>query len=74
MCDLRLLFFEEVEIAVFILDAHKLYFISDAELIEYTNRLTANYTEEQYQRLEEIFVTCSKFEMAFWDMGWEMRA
>ena len=54
--------------------AGEAYAKDDAELIEYTDRLTANYTEEHYQRLEEIFVTCSKFEMAFWDMGWEMRA
>ncbi len=46
------------------------YARGDAELIEITDRLTADYNEEQYKRLEEIFVNCSKYEMGFWDMGW----
>ena len=46
------------------------YAADDAELIEFTDRLTASYTEEQYQHLKEIFVNCSRFEAGFWDMGW----
>lgn len=42
-------------------------------LIEFTDRLTAGYSEAQYAHLERIFVDCSRFEKAFWDMGWEMR-
>ncbi len=37
------------------------------------DRLTADYSEAQLTRLEEIFVNCSRYEAAFWDMAWEMR-
>ena len=36
------------------------------------NRLTQNYTEEQVQHLVDIFVACSRYEMAFWEMSWSM--
>ena len=48
------------------------YAADNAILIEYTNRLTADYNDVQYRHLEEIFVNCSRFETAFWDMGWSM--
>ncbi|MGN0335572.1 MAG: thiaminase II [Lachnospiraceae bacterium] len=42
-------------------------------LIEMLNRLTADYTERQMEHLKEIFVACSRYEMMFWDMAWEMK-
>ena len=50
------------------------YAAESRELEDFTNRLTADYNERQYRHLEEIFVNCSRFETAFWDMGWEMKA
>ena len=43
------------------------------ELIDLTERLTAGCTEVHLRHLEEIFMVCSRYEMAFWDMAWEMR-
>lgn len=42
-------------------------------LMEMLERLTAHYTEQQLQYLEEIFVACSRYEASFWDMAWEER-
>ena len=42
-------------------------------LKELLDRLTAGYTEQQLQYLEEIFVACSRYEAGFWDMAWNMR-
>lgn len=42
-------------------------------LLDTLNRLTQNYTEEQVQHLVDIFVVCSKYEMAFWEMSWHMK-
>lgn len=42
-------------------------------LMDLLERLTAHYTEAQLQRLEEIFVACSRYEASFWDMAWNMR-
>ena len=42
-------------------------------LKELLEKLTAGYTEQQLQYLEEIFVACSRYELAFWDMAWTMR-
>lgn len=49
------------------------YSAANRRLIELTERLTADYTEPQLRRLEEIFTICSRYEAAFWDMAWEMR-
>lgn len=49
------------------------YHRDNESLIDYTNRLTAGYTEDQYKHLEDIFINCARFETLFWDMGWEMR-
>jgi len=38
-----------------------------------TDRLTADYSERQLQHLTEIFLACSRYEGAFWDMAWEQR-
>lgn len=42
-------------------------------LIETLDRLSAHYAEEQLRHLEDIFIACSRYEMAFWQMAWEMR-
>lgn len=39
-------------------------------LLDELNRLTENYTEKQIQHLIDIFVTCSRYERAFWEMSW----
>ena len=50
-------------------DYHK----ANLELIDLTECLTAGCTEVHLRHLEEIFMVCSRYEMAFWDMAWEMR-
>lgn len=42
-------------------------------LMETLDRLTADYTEAQLKYLEEVFVACSRYEAAFWDMAWYER-
>ena len=39
-------------------------------LLNEINRLTENYTEKQMQHLVDIFVACSRYELAFWEMSW----
>lgn len=39
-------------------------------LLEELNRLTETYTEKQIQHLKDIFVACSRYELAFWEMSW----
>ncbi len=39
-------------------------------LLDELNRLTETYTEKQIQRLLDIFVACSRYELAFWEMSW----
>ena len=41
-------------------------------LLNEINRLSENYTEKQIQHLVDIFVACSRFELAFWEMSWTM--
>jgi thiaminase/transcriptional activator TenA len=41
--------------------------------MEWMDDLAAHATGEQMEALTEIFVTCSRYELAFWDMSWEMR-
>ena len=37
------------------------------------DRLSTDYSEAQLRHLEEIFITCSRYELAFWQMAWDMR-
>ena len=37
------------------------------------HELAKDATGAQFHRLEEIFVNCSRYELGFWDMAWEMR-
>ena len=49
------------------------YAAANQALIELMDSLAANATEEQIAYLTEIFVNCSRYELGFWDMAWEMR-
>ena len=46
---------------------------NNVQLMEMLERLTAHYTEEQLQYLEEVFTACSRSEASFWAMAWEQR-
>lgn len=46
--------------------------VNDA-LIALMDRLTEGTGEEQLAYLTEVFVNCSRYELGFWDMSWEMR-
>ncbi len=43
-------------------------------LIDLTEALAEGLSEEQRAYLTEIFVNCSRYELGFWTMAWEMRA
>jgi thiaminase/transcriptional activator TenA len=47
------------------------YAEDNAVLLDELNRLTENYTEKQIQHLVDIFVACSRYELAFWEMSWK---
>ncbi len=49
------------------------YARANEKLIGLIEKLTKDYSETQLRRLEEIFIACSRYEDAFWDMSWEMR-
>lgn len=34
--------------------------------------LARDYSEQQLQHLTDVFVACSRYEMAFWEMAWNM--
>ena len=50
------------------------YAATNQSLIELMDELAAGASGEQLARLTEIFVNCSRYELGFWDMAWEMRA
>ena len=43
-------------------------------LVERMDALAAGCCEEEYRRLEEIFVACSRYELGFWEMAWKLEA
>ena len=49
------------------------YAATNDALIELMNRLAKDAPAEQMKHLTEIFVNCSRYELGFWDMSWEMR-
>lgn len=49
------------------------YAATNEKLAELTEQLTSDYSEVRLRRLEEIFIACSRYEGAFWDMAWELR-
>ena len=49
------------------------YHAANRELIDLTERLAEGLSEPRLQHLVEVFVNCSRYELLFWDMAWEMR-
>ncbi len=49
------------------------YAATNNALIELMNNLAVGITEEQRAYLTDIFVHCSRYELGFWSMAWEMR-
>ena len=45
---------------------------TNAALVELMEELAAGCTEAEYARLEDIFVTCSRYELGFWEMAWTL--
>ena len=41
-------------------------------LVTRMDALAEGCTEEEYQRLEDIFVACSRYELGFWEMAWRL--
>lgn len=46
---------------------------NNQRLIDFFETATENFSEKQLLRCEDIFVTCSLYEAAFWNMAWEMK-
>lgn len=46
------------------------YAAENVLLLAQLDRLAAPYAQEQVRRLQEIFVACSRYELAFWEMAW----
>lgn len=42
-------------------------------LLDTLNRLTDAYAQGQIQHLADVFVACSRYELAFWELSWNMR-
>lgn len=49
------------------------YHEANQKLIALMERLADGFDERQIARLSEVFKNCSRYEAAFWDMGWEMK-
>ena len=49
------------------------YHAANRELIELTEQLAEGLSEAQLQHLVNVFVNCSRYELLFWDMSWEMK-
>lgn len=41
-------------------------------LIDMLEKMTETYTEKQKQHIVDIFVACSRYELNFWNMAWNM--
>ncbi|MBQ3489672.1 MAG: thiaminase II [Clostridia bacterium] len=50
------------------------YSTENAELIQMLEKLTSHYTDEQKQHIVDIYVACSRYELAFWNLAWNMSA
>lgn len=48
------------------------YAAENKVLVEMFDSLTADCSESELKHLEEIFIACSRYELAFWEMGWRM--
>ena len=49
------------------------YHAANLELIDLTERLAEGLDEARLKHLIDVFVNCSRYELLFWDMAWEMR-
>ena len=49
------------------------YAATNQALMELIDELAAGATEAQIAHLTDIFVNCSRYELGFWDMAWELR-
>ena len=49
------------------------YSKENKHLIHTLDKLTQHYTTQQIQHLIEIFTICSQYELAFWDLAWNMK-
>ncbi len=49
------------------------YSRANTVLMDTIDRLTESYTPAQRRHLTEIFVACSRYELLFWTLSWEMR-
>lgn len=49
------------------------YTTGNTVLLNTLDILTEHYTETQISHLIDIFITCSRYELAFWQMSWEIK-
>ena len=49
------------------------YAATNQALIELMDTLAADATEAQLAYLTDVFVNCSRYELGFWDMAWEVQ-
>lgn len=49
------------------------YTATNQALIELMDTLAADATEVQLAYLTDVFVNCSRYELGFWDMAWEVQ-
>lgn len=49
------------------------YSAENRVLIDKLESMTENYTPAQLEHLKDIFVACSRYEMAFWELSWSMK-
>ena len=49
------------------------YAATNQALIELMDSLAADAGEEQLAYLTDVFVNCSRYELGFWDMAWDVR-
>lgn len=48
------------------------YSKENVNLFKMLEKLTEHYTDEQKQHIVDIYVACSRYELAFWDLSWNM--
>lgn len=51
----------------------KSYHLENEELINMLEEMTEEYSQKQIQNLIEIFVNCSRYELEFWNMAWQLK-
>ena len=50
------------------------YSKENAVLFEMLEKLTEHYTDEQKRNIVDIYVACSRYELAFWDLSWDIKS